>query len=54
MTRHKVSTWGGSRCIRVELEAREAGMQIGDYVYVSTEKRGDKIVIVIEKEDDEK
>ena len=52
MSRHKVSVGGGSRYVRFEKEAAAAGMLAGDYVRVSTEKRGNKTVIVIEKEDD--
>ena len=45
---------GGSRYVRFEKEASEAGRLAGDFVTVRTEKRGDKIIIVIEKEDEKK
>ena len=51
MSRHKVSDGGGSRYVRFEKEVSEAGILAGDFVTVRTEKRGDKIVIVIEKEE---
>ena len=46
-----MSDGGGSRYVRFEKEASEAGILAGDFVTVRTEKRGGKIIIVIEKEE---
>ena len=40
----KVGTWGGSRSIRLEVECKELGIDVGDEVSVTIEG-GNKIVI---------